>query len=189
MKRLENFERLVPPAAPADLDHPGDHRAVLMHMRNNLRQTVAPELIEDRLDLFVENLGRMNNPPAWTTLEPPKDLVCWKWLLEEHMRIEQWAVEPFIELVRGGRLGYQEACRILAHLVKDSDSGSTWSSSSSKWLYRCCHEALEAIRNWQDWDSEHLKGKGKGHDKGSSSSSSSAWTSCQPPTSNQRGFR
>ena len=95
MNRFVDFEYVVPPPAPLGLAFPDDHRAVLMQMRASLRQALAPELIDDRLDLFIENLGRLNEPPAWTTLEPPPDLVCWKWLLEEELRIEHWAVGVF----------------------------------------------------------------------------------------------
>ena len=101
---------------------------------------------------FEQNLGYFNSPPNWMTLQPSEDLRCWAGIVESDMAIEKYSIMALVELIKGGRLGCQEGSRILAHLMKDSDS-SWWRQRPSKWLYKSSHEAIDAIRNWQDWDS------------------------------------
>ena len=164
-------------------------------MKESLRSSCASELIEDRLNLWDKNQENFTSDfkPKWLTLEPPKTLVCYTDLIEQDLQIEDWAIKSFCEVVQSSNSGYCEGLRILAHLLKDSATGTSWNSSPSKWLYKCSHEALDAIRNWSDWDCDH-NGKGWGKGKGASSSSSSSWSSWHPSTSAApppppRGFR
>ena len=157
----------------------------LGNMRTAMRASVAAELLDLMLDRGEANFGRFKSPENWMTLEPPPDMNHWAAFLQNEMHIEDFAIEAFVELVEGGRMGYQEGNRILFHLMKDSSSGPWKKGNPSSWLYTVCHEALDAIRNWQDWDCEYLKsigkpvmGKGEASSgKGTSSTSSDPWAS------------
>ena len=115
-------------------------------------------------------------------------------LLQQQVLLDHHATRALVELIQSGRVGYQAGCRIIYHLLKDSDNES-FGRGPSRWLVSCVNEANQAIRSWEEWEgpqssskggkgkynnNELEKGKGKGHEGFSHSSSSAA----QP-----RGFR
>ena len=78
------------------------------------------------------------------TLTPARDLRNWKDIIKE-MNVDDRAAVSFVTLVRTSNHGYQEACKILFHLLKDR-KGLEHKSASS-WLHNACSEALEALNS------------------------------------------
>ena len=151
---LDRLRDLPPaPPAPQGLVDGGEHRQVLRHMQEALEQAAEPEWIHDRVAIWRSVPEHLVNAPTWMTLMPDQDLKCYKSILQDDLNLDWTSIGSWVELVRNGRLGYQEGCRILAHLVKDSSS-SSWRSTSgpSGWLARATAEAQEAIANWREWD-------------------------------------
>ena len=182
--RLRNLN-VDPPAGPVTLAANPTHMDVLTDMQMSLRSSCAPELIADRLSLDQMNLRHLREPPAWMTLRPPETLRNWKAVVEEELNLDEPAVRDFVALVQRSRLGYQEGCRLLAHLLKDSES-SSWSSSPSRWLSSAVAEAHNALSNWEDWEPQ---GRRYGA-SGSSWSSTDPWASYSSSAAGpKRGFR
>ena len=199
MNRLRTLETHPGYQVPQGYPVPRSHTDLLELQKNFLRHEVAPELIEDRLNIFDENLRRFRTPPAWLTLEAQQDLSDWRNLVVEVMKVEDFGINAFKEVLVHKSLGRYEANRILFHLLKDSytkrDHEEVYRPSKTKWMYSCSHEAQSAMRNWQDWDCEYMKRLGKRWVKGdngrwawedartsSSARSSSTW-------GGHRGFR
>ena len=161
LNKLRNLhEREVPPV-PDGYCVPRDHEHGLQIQRDWLYYEMAPELVQDRMDLYTENLKRHQSPPSWLTLQPHEDLRNWSSIVEKDLEVESWAIDSFKEVLQTESLGVFEANRILAHMFKDSSSTSRKQMSRSKWTYTCCNEALGAMRNWEDWDCEIQKSLGK----------------------------
>ena len=163
---------------------------------------IAPELLVDR-----QNLKHTRDLASWMTLKPNLELLDYKDILKDELCIDERALQSFVTLVRTKPYGYHEACRVLHHLLKDHLE-TEWSSSASKWVHTSCTEAIEAIKNPNDWtkgSSQAYPAKGKwawpgkgGGGKGSASSSGS-WGNNVPTiekggggkgsSSSSRGFR
>ena len=51
-----------------------------------------------------------------------------------------------------GKRGYAEACKVLAHLIKDKDlDPEKPRSNSSQWLKRASDEGMDAIEHPEIW--------------------------------------
>ncbi len=97
------------------------------------------------------------------TLKPNLELLDYKDILKDELCIDERALQSFVTLVRTMPYGYHEACRVLHHLLKDHLE-TEWSSSASKWVHTSCTEAIEAIKNPNDWtkgSSQAYPAKGK----------------------------
>ena len=58
------------------------------------------------------------------TLEPDQDLRQWKDVIQDDSGCDERSCAIFLPLIsEHSLLGYKEACRILAHLIKDKDTG------------------------------------------------------------------
>ena len=164
LQRLVSLPQEPPRGFPRGVDLDTNSR-VLEFMREQLLDSpFDEEEKDDRVQLWEKVPLDQDLAPPWVTLMPPEDLVIYKEAIEA-VGCDFRSQKDFVSLVRSGNLGYLEGCRILAHLVKDSEEG--FRHGPSQWLSRACEEAKEAIRNPAEWDGP--KGKGKG--KGSSSSS------------------
>ena len=169
LNRLKNLDRRPVPPVPHGYVAPRDHEHGLEIQKDWLYYEMAPELVQDRMDLYRDNLMRHQEPPAWLTLQPHQDLREWSSIVQEDLAVEPWAIHAFKEVLQGGPFGVYEANRILAHLMKDSSSSSRSEGSKSRWLYKACNESLEAMRNWEDWDCEAQQKLGRlyvKHDQG-----------------------
>ena len=137
LKRLTNLGN-VPPRAPPwypdgakpmhedavssahmDPDVPMEKWLDLLH--NVAWDVVDPELMEDRVNIWRKfDQHEEGHLPPWMTLMPSVDLKEeYQELLEEDLKLDSKALDPFIKLVRRGPMGYSEACRVLAHGLKD----------------------------------------------------------------------
>ena len=64
------------------------------------------------------------------------------------MECDERSRPAFVALVTKGKRGYAEACRVLAHLIKDKGlDPEKPRSSSSQWLKRASEEAMDAIEH------------------------------------------
>ena len=91
----------------------------------------------------------------------------WDWsrVMEGDLGFDQSAIEGLIALSTSDIKGYQEACRILHHAIKDSDRSK---EDPSRWLRFACVQANQALAdhhgwNWgeQSWASSSSSGMGK----------------------------
>ena len=156
-----------PPPHPAGLSDDSPYEDVMDAMRDKLMQHCqVPQHIDDRRSLWKQQGDLFGGPRAhamWLTLQPDQRLQCWQFLLENELQMDIRALQSFVELLNHPqqRLGYQECCRILAHLLKDTADGG-WASSSSAWLNKSCLEARRAIENYDEWNLGAAKGASKG---------------------------
>ena len=137
-------------------------------LRTYAVQSVDPELLEDRLEVWDIlgdhgpdfGTGSRAPPGDWWCLRASEDFVEHKGLLMRDLQCDYDSVSYFVRLVRTGKPeGYMEALRILHHFLKDKDLATTphdpqrpLSVQNSKWLKGACLEAPEAISNPQDWE-------------------------------------
>ena len=126
---------------------------------------------EERAEIWNSTSMTLEGVDPWMTLRPHQSLVDYRRILEEG-GCDNESLRSFVGLVTSDYFGYMEGCRILAHFVKDSEQG--FRHGPSQWLHRCTTEALEAIRNPEEWN--------KGASKGASSSSKGASSSSGPST-------
>ena len=140
-----------PPAGPPlDLDDPD---MFLWHFRNYARTNVDAELLMDRETLWLNPMLSLQTSPPWMTLRPDPQLRIWKEILQDELGCDFRSLETFVTLVRKGPRGYCEACRVLAHLLKDKDlDPSKPKPEASKWLKRACDEAIDAIDDPSAWE-------------------------------------
>ena len=93
--------------------------------------------------------------PGWMTLMAPDDLKTWSKVILNDMECEERSCQAFVALARKGKRGYAEACRVLAHLIKDKDlDPEKPRSSSSQWLKRASEEAMDALEHpeiFENW--------------------------------------
>ena len=194
----EYLDRL--PAAPPGLPVEYQYEDIWALQQEHVRQSVIPEFVDPRLDLWAWNMGNLTEPQNWHTLQPSKNLVEYKEVLKDDLGIEHAVCVDFVELlgkgeIEGASWGYQEGCRVLAHLLKDSAEGTSWRSSPSGWLKKAVEESNQAILSWQAWDA-NFQDPPAGQGKGSSASGSSdPWGAYRPSGSSEgkgrqtRGFR
>ena len=87
------------------------------------------------------------------TLEPPANLMHLKELMTKDLKLDYRSCCAFVELVTSSPYGQHEGYRILSHLMKDSDSGRSWTSKPSGWIVHAVREAQQALQQWQAWTS------------------------------------
>ena len=69
------------------------------------------------------------------------------------MECDERYCQACVALVRKSNRCYAEACRVLAHLIKDKDLDPVKPrSSSSQWLKRASEEAMDAIEHPEIWE-------------------------------------
>ena len=57
--------------------------------------TVAPELIQDRVDLYAENIKRIDEPELWSVLETLPNLQNWAKVVQQDTGLEGYAIDQF----------------------------------------------------------------------------------------------
>ena len=187
LKGLENRDKLDPPPPPRGWELPSNQTEFLEMQLDYLWTTVTPELVQDRIDLYYQNVEASNSPPLWMTLMPQTDIGNWSSVLQNELMLEPFAITALRDVIKTPRYGTYEANRIIAHLLKDSDSSYRTSGRTSAWCYKCCTESLMAMRQWEDWDYVHQRNLGlvwtqadafgkKYHWSHPSSSWSSSWS-------------
>ena len=55
----------------------------------------------------------------WMTLMALDDLQNWPKVILKDMECDDRYCQAFVSFVRKGKRGYAEACRVLAHIIKD----------------------------------------------------------------------
>ena len=166
------------PAGPHDYEiEPDDPESLLENMRSWARFNIDEELLEGREQLWSQEPVEGNIPEhiylKGRTLEAHVYLHHWVQVVREDLGCDQDACQALVTLLKTNPkeapYGYNEACRILAHMLKDKqkqgdfhDPG-TW----SKWMKKACLESIEALENWNhvkdlnrlgtkhDWDNYH----------------------------------
>ena len=138
----------------------------LEHMRALLVESEAPELLQDRQDVWSSYNHHLEDLPGFWTLAPDESLCCWREVLEGDLKCDFRSLECFVNLVRTDLYGYMEGTRLLYHLIKDS-SKSSWRDAQgpAAWLAKGVLESKEAMADKAAWDGPSLllkKGKGKG---------------------------
>lgn len=143
------------------------------------------KVLERRLvyyDQHGEIFGLGTSTPNWWTLEPDDTLECWKEVLQEGIELDDESLQSLVELVQNHeRLGFQEGCRIIAHLLKDTDvNGGSWRTSPSAWLQKAVEETRLAFRRYAGGQREERASMGCGKGSGpcgpsAAASGSSAW--------------
>ena len=107
LHRLRSLGDEPPPAAP---DGPFMDAGVPMdlwvwRLQQHATANIAPELIEDRWNIWRSTREDVLDAPAWMTLAPPPDLRQYEKFLREDLDLDKRALNPFVTLVRMGRLG------------------------------------------------------------------------------------
>ena len=129
MARLENLGD-HPPAGPVPHGRVGNLEIggleYLACLHEHAEWAVPGELLVDRVNLWHIHVTDLDQGPSWLTLQPNTELVNWKQILVDELGIDDRAIQSFVALVREGPLGYQEACRVLHHLLKENFE-SQWS--------------------------------------------------------------
>ena len=166
LKHLEALERYDPPPAPHGYHVPENQTQVLEMQREYVLWEMAPELVDDRMRIYHENLQRLHVRPPWMTLLPATDLRNWAPILQVQLQVEPFAVDALKEVIATPHFGTYEANRIIAHMLKDSDSSSRDPLARSKWLNKTCNESLSAMREWLDWDCEAMRRLGMAWKRG-----------------------
>ena len=84
--------------------------------------------------------------PDWMTRMAPDDLKTWSNVILNDTECDERSCQEFVALVSKGKRGYAEACRVLAHPIKDKylDPGQP-RICLSQWLKRASAEAMYAI--------------------------------------------
>ena len=169
---------MVPPEPPHDVDDPEDIQQVVASMHEALRANVPEEYSEPRMALWTRNQERLAIPEPWHTLEPTENLEEWMGTLQRDLGIDAWVIQDFAELLQHGggpqtHWGFQEACRNLAHLMKDSASERP--RNINAYFKANIRESIEAINSWRLWDCAIRASIEQQAARASSSSSSGDW--------------
>ena len=89
-------------------------------------------------------------------MAPEPDLRDWRDILRlDQFGLDHASLTALVQLCRDHpRYGFHEACRILAHLLKDMQPGGGWHqrSGASAWLMNAVREARHAIMNPGEWE-------------------------------------
>ena len=179
----DRFEGHVPPGQNYESDeYPLEF---LETFREYARWYCDAELIDDRKDLWAKDVTNLEDMPEWVTLQPHPELKHWKDILLEDLEMDPRSLQNFVRCVRRGPHGYQEGCKLLAHLLFYKSLKESWvpttASCSSSWMQRASAESLDAFDNPELWEQgpDASLGPAKGGSK-ASSSSSGPWASYQP---------
>ena len=90
-------------------------------------------------------------PQGLADPDPFQDLVCWREILEgAELELDWVALSDWVQLARSSDLGYLEGCKIVYHLLKDSEDRDG-SSSASGWLKKAVLDSNEALKNPQQF--------------------------------------
>ncbi len=106
----------------------------------------------------------------WMTLEPSKDLQCWRPIMQE-MGCDKDSCDALVSLVEEhGAKGNLECYRIMSHLVKKKDLNNRDEDGKdrSTWLWTSRNEASEAIHDSDvdlAYDTLHCKKRKTMNDK------------------------
>ena len=136
-------------------------------------------------DMFGPSTEEQPRPPEWFTLAPQPDLKDWRDILRlDQFGLDHASLTALVQLCRDHpKYGFHEACRILAHLLKDMQPGGGWHqrSGASAWLMNAVREARHAIMNPGEWE-------GTSAASSSTSWSAPAWgSSWSAPTGGSSG--
>jgi hypothetical protein len=164
MERLTYLAALPPPAPDGcpnqDL---GSTTGYIDTLRAYAMQHVDRELLEERRDIWAKEPGDHREP--WMYLkgsseEAHKHFHGWVKLIKEDLKCDDRACQKFVELFKmapaAAPHGFMEACRILAHALKDKNKSledykeprDDW----SRFMQRASEEAIDALK-----DPAHLK--------------------------------
>eukprot|EP00972_Heterocapsa_arctica_P104310 15376275-Heterocapsa_arctica.AAC.1 len=97
-------------------------------IRAHALEVLDVDKLEDRVSIWKAHPRDIEAVPTWMTLEGTSNLKQWQRLLVNEMCIDEPATKAFVHLAQSGNYGYQEACRVLHHLLKDKDATGNPSS-------------------------------------------------------------
>ena len=144
LDRLKSEHLMVQHAFPEFL-RPSPDMSPMEGMRAALDQHgIRRPDVEDRKILWMQHQDLVQECPSWLTLKPDQQLQCWEKVLVDDLDLDDFGTGGLVELIRQGRLGYQEGCRIIAHLLKDREE--EWKTSPSRWLCKVAEESREAVQ-------------------------------------------
>jgi len=137
-----------------------------------------------KMDLILDTIDDPHARHAWLTLQHDNNLYQWEAILEgpQYRNLDNGILKKFVKMMLlwqdntgpGGPsyIPYQEGCRILAHMLKDTDGEGAWHRDGpSAYLNNTIDETLKALQDhWHFWNAEGarpsvIKGKGKGKGK------------------------
>ena len=87
-------------------------------------QTIDPELIKDRKVIWRQYVNCAQDLRDWMTLMALDDLNNWSTVIVNEMNdmeCDERSCQACVALVRKGKRGYAETCKVLSHLIKDRD--------------------------------------------------------------------
>ena len=208
LQRL-SFMAVVPPVPPPEGVAPDPSfmaDTFVRNLRNYARDHVEPELLEDRMDIWRWMDPDAVEMPKWFYLlarnpEAHAKFYGWYEVIKEDLECDEQARAQFVNLFlknpADAPFGFNEANRILAHILKDKEKNPTGGGKGpgkaprtdwSRFMERACKEALEALddpaslkdlrnlaanQGYKGFGAEPVQPPGKG--PGGSSSSSSSW--------------
>ena len=211
LSRLQFLAALVPgrapdPESPEFVQPDGDMDQYLQALQSHAERFVDAELLEDRQELWAAAPAHGPDVPGPVV---PDYMYLQGQSRESHLRFQHWAQlvkqdlqcddrscglfqELFSKNPPGAPYGYNEANRVLAHMLKDKakpqqdlvSPDRPWSGFLSKACREAiealdCHEHVKDLRNpkksWEDW------GAWATGPPGASSSSSSTWSPYEEP--------
>ena len=164
MKLSRNFLPREGPRAPRWVRAPANHLDSLENLYGYLMASSVDEDLQNRRhELLTQLQDLRDHPPTWFVLEPAEDLRPWKETLESVPQMDIRGIEAFKDVLfsSGSNSGFYEANRILFHLLKDSTTSARSSGRVGPWMHKAASEALDAIANWREWDSELQRSSGK----------------------------
>lgn len=120
-------------------------------------------VIQYKQQLWAAEAKDLPEAPAWMTLSPTEDLICWAQTLTENLGRDGRSTDVFVELTHAAPLGYAEARKLLHHIFKHKPQGPRDAprAKAGAWLKkRLSEKAIQATQNKDRWEPQ---GPGKGN--------------------------
>ena len=160
LQRLQNLpgvpEEEVPGGGPIP-NIADDPKTYLRIFREEAGLHLPDKALKDRESLWAGEWNwsssgvRPSSWPPWLTLQQDHSLRVWKEVLEG-LKMDERSLHTFVALVNHPRVpeGYMEACRVIAHALKDTRGQRH--SNPSMWLHTSSNEAYNALDNPDIWE-------------------------------------
>ena len=166
LDRLQWMSALAPMAPPAGQNPatPGNVSEYLLALRSHAEAVVPPELLVDRRELWSLDSQTL---PDYVYLRGRtqgfhNNFHGWKKVIKEDLGCDERACQHFVTLFskqpKEAPHGYMEACRVLAHTMKDKIKPqdayrSSWYADPEKpekqdwsgFMVKACKESIEAL--------------------------------------------
>ena len=151
--RLTNLPHGGPEHPPNYAINPAEPDTFVENIRSYARENVAGELMDSRVALY-ESLGQtpehlyLRGKTKQTSLHFEHYIK----FIQEDLGCDDNACSAFVTLFSTSPPeaphGYMEACRILAHCLKDKHKDQHQNENMSRFLQKACEEAIEALNHY-----------------------------------------